>query len=240
MKHSLVFAFSFVFMLAATTVDAQKKVRGEGPVVSQDRNVGSFNSIHTHGSFNVTITDASGSSVKVDAQQNLQEYVIVETEGNELHIRNKKGVDIRADKEIEIHVSVSELKGIYLSGSGNIKSTNELKGSSSFEARSSGSGNIDLELQTSDLKTSIAGSGNIHLKGKTNEFEGRIAGSGNIKARDLQADNTSVNISGSGSAEVVANTKLDSRIAGSGDIKYWGNGAVSSKVMGSGSIRRQN
>lgn len=240
MKQSLLLAFSFVFVLAATTAHAQKRVKGEGPVVSQDRNVGPFNSIHTHGSFNVTITDATGSSVKVDAQENLQEYIIVETEGNELHIRNKKGVNIQSGKEVEIQVSVAELKGVYLSGSGNVKSTNELKGSQTFEARSSGSGNIDLNLQTSDLKTSIAGSGNIHLKGKTSDFEGRIAGSGNIKAKDLQADNTSVNISGSGSAEVVANTKLDSRIAGSGDIKYWGNGAVSSKVAGSGSIRRQN
>lgn len=228
-------------LVSTSAVHAQKKrIKGEGPVVSQDRKAGSFNSIHTHGSFNVTITDDATTTVKVDAQQNLQEYIEVETEGNELHIRPKKGYNIHPDKDIEIFVSVPELQGVYLSGSGNIRSTNLLNGSETFEARSSGSGNIQLEVQTSDLKTSLSGSGNIMLKGKTNDFEGRIAGSGNIKAKDLQSSNTSVSISGSGSAEVVANAKLDTRIAGSGDIKYWGNGSVSSKVSGSGSIRRQN
>lgn len=231
---------SFALLVTSTSLQAQKRIKGEGAVVSQDRSAGTFNSIHTHGSFNVTITDADTRSVKVDAQQNIQEYIIVETEGSELHIRNKKGYNIDPTKEIEVYVSVPELKGIYLSGSGNVRSTNQLTGSETFEAKSAGSGNMELEVQTSDLKTSIAGSGNIKLKGKTNDLNGSIAGSGNIKAKDLQSSNTSVSISGSGSAEVVANEKLDSRIAGSGDIKYWGNGAVSSKVMGSGSIRRQN
>lgn len=239
-KHSSLFVLSFALLFTTNSLMAQKKVRGEGPVVSQDRNTGTFSSIHTHGAFNVTITDASTRSVKVEAQQNLQEYILVETEGSELHIRNKKGYDIHSDKEIEVVISAPELKGIYLSGSGNVKSTNTLHGSESFEAKSAGSGNMNLDVETSDLKTSIAGSGNIMLKGKTKDLDGSIAGSGNIKAKDLQASNTSIKISGSGNAEVVANEKLDSKIAGSGDIKYWGNGAVSTKIMGSGSVKRQN
>jgi hypothetical protein len=228
-------------LLAATSLQAQrtKTVRGEGAVVTQDRNVGSFSSVHTHGSFNVTLTDESSNSVKVEAQQNLQEYIVVEVEGSELHIRHKKGYDIRGEKEIVIHVSAPALTGIYCAGSGNVKSTNTLTGSQTFEAKSSGSGNMNLDVETSSLKTSIAGSGNITLKGKTNDLEGRIAGSGNIKAKELQSANTSVSISGSGSAEVVATQKLDSKIAGSGDVKYWGDAAVNSKVMGSGSVHKE-
>ncbi|MBL7698597.1 MAG: DUF2807 domain-containing protein [Chitinophagaceae bacterium] len=240
MKKFVLTTFTLVLLVTSASLYAQKRVKGEGPSVTQERSVGSFNSIHTHGSFNVTITDADNRSVKVEAQQNLQEYIIVETEGDQLHIRHKKGVNLQADKDIEIHVSVPELKGVYLSGSGNIRSTNVLTGSSSFEASSAGSGNIHLEVQTTDLKTSIAGSGDITLKGKTTELDGRIAGSGNIRAKELQSNNTSISISGSGNAEVVANEKLDTKIAGSGDVKYWGNGSVSSKIHGSGSIRRQN
>jgi hypothetical protein len=56
----------------------------------------------------------------------------------------------------------------------------------------------------------------------------------------MQSQITSVSISGSGSAEVVANEKLDSKIAGSGDVKYWGNASVNSKIAGSGSVRKEN
>lgn len=228
-------------MEGSISLNAQnfKTIRGEGRVVTQDRNSGNFNEIYTHGSFDVEITDASSHSVKVEAQQNLQEYIEVEIKGSELHIRNKKGYTIKGEKEIMIHITAPALKGIYLSGSGNINSTNQLTGSQQFEIKSSGSGNISLNIETSSLQSSISGSGNITLKGKTNSFEGKIAGSGNIRAREMQSAITSVKISGSGSAQVVATEKLDTKIAGSGDVKYWGDASVSSKVAGSGTVSKQ-
>lgn len=242
MKSSYLILALSAMLITSLSAQAQrsKTVRGEGNVVTQERSVGSFNEIHTHGSFNVNITDAATNSVKVEAQQNLQEYVEVETRGNELHIRNKKGYDVRPSKEITINVSAHALTAIRCSGSGNIRSSNTLNGSDKLDVSSAGSGNIDLDVETTILKTSIAGSGNITLKGKTSDLEGSIAGSGNIKAKDMQSANTSVRISGSGNAEVVATQKLKSSIAGSGDVKYWGNASVDSKVMGSGSIRKQN
>ena len=241
MKQSFLLMMSLcVMILAGTSLKAQNKfIKGEGPAVTQDRDGGTFNEIHTHGSFNVEITDAGSNAVKVEAQQNLQEYIEIENKGGVLHVRNKKGYNIKTDKEIVIHVSAPALKGVHLSGSGNINSTNQLKGSDNFEVKSSGSGNISLDVETNSLKTAIAGSGNITLKGKTNDLDGRIAGSGNIRGKEMQSANTSVNISGSGSAEVVATQKLDTRIAGSGDVKYWGDASVDSKVQGSGSVSRQ-
>jgi len=242
MKQSLLLMISaWVMILGSTSLHAQKwqKVRGEGPAVKQDRDGGTFNEIHTHGSFNVQITDAATNSVKVEAQQNLQEYIEVENKGGELHIRNKQGYNIQPDGEITIFVSAPSLKGIYLSGSGNVISTNQLNGSDVFVIKSAGSGNVTIDLETADLKASISGSGNVTLKGKTSDLEGRIAGSGNIRARELQSANTSVQISGSGSAEVVATQKLNTNIAGSGDVKYWGDASVDSKVRGSGSVSRQ-
>ena len=242
MKQSLLVMMSVCVMtLVTTNIMAQKweKVRGEGPAVKQDRKGGNFNEIHTHGSFNVEITDGASNSVTVEAQQNLQEYIEVETSGSELHIRNKKGYNIQSDHDITVYVTAPSLKGIYLSGSGNVKSTNQLSGSDNFEIKSAGSGNVNVDVETADLKVSIAGSGNITLKGKTNDLEGRIAGSGNIKAKELQSANTSVHISGSGNAEVVATQKLNTNIAGSGDVKYWGDASVDSKVRGSGSVSRQ-
>jgi hypothetical protein len=242
MKKSILLLMSVcVMILGSTSLQAQKwqKVRGEGPAVKQDRDGGKFNEIHTHGSFNVEITDGATNSVKVEAQQNLQQYIEVENRGGELHIRNKEGYNIQPDGEITIYVTAPSLKGIYLAGSGNVKSTNQLNGSDVFEIKSAGSGNVTIDIETASLKTSIAGSGNVTLKGKTSDLEGKIAGSGNIRAKDLQSANTSVQISGSGNAEVVATQKLNTNIAGSGDVKYWGNASVDSKVRGSGSVSRQ-
>ena len=119
MKISFVMMVSLCALLLTTvSMKAQrfKKIKGEGEVVSQDRNGGNFDEIHTYGSFNVSITDAASHSVKVEAQANLQEYIEVETRGNELHIRNKNDYDINSDKHITIYVSAPEIKGVHCSG----------------------------------------------------------------------------------------------------------------------------
>lgn len=231
--------FSSVLSLSLITINADaQKISGNGQTVSRERQVGSFDEIQSSGSFDIVVTDGSNHQVRVEAEENLQEYIIVETSGDKLNVRHKKGVNFRATKPVIIHITAPALEAIRLSGSGNVKSTNTLNGSESFELRSSGSGNMTVNVETSDMKAAISGSGNITLKGKTRELAGSIAGSGNIRARDLQSEVTSVKISGSGSAEVVATQKLDSKIAGSGDVKYWGNASVNTSIAGSGSVRK--
>jgi hypothetical protein len=240
MKHFSILLAVCISLTAPLTAQKNKTIHGEGPAVTQDRNSGSFDEIHSKGSFDIIIADGSSHAVKVDAPSNIQEYVVVETKGNELHISNKKGYNLKTDKPVTIHVTAPTLHGIHSAGSGNITSENTLNGSDKFEIKSAGSGNITVDIETSSFNSSIAGSGNITLKGKTKDMDASIAGSGNIRAKEFQSAITSISIAGSGSAEVVATEKLSTRIAGSGDVKYWGNASVDSKVMGSGTIKKEN
>jgi hypothetical protein len=229
---------SAILTFSAVQVNAQR-VTGNGNVVSQDRDTKSFNEVHSRGSFNVVLTDGTDRKVRVEAEENLQQYITVEVQDDALVISTKKLVNLHPTKAMTVYVTAHALKGVKLSGSGNVKSTNTLTGSDEFEAKSSGSGNMTLDVETNSLDVAISGSGNMSLKGRTKNLDGSISGSGNIKARNLQADDTSIKISGSGGAEVVANVKLDSRIAGSGSVKYWGNASVDTKIAGSGSVHKQ-
>jgi hypothetical protein len=55
---------------------------------------------------------------------------------------------------------------------------------------------------------------------------------------DLQSENTTVKIYGSGNADVFASVKLDVHVAGSGDVRYKGNAQTSSSIAGSGSVKK--
>jgi len=238
--NKLLALFALV-MISSAQLHAQfQRVRGNGKVVTQERQTGSFDKVHSRGHFDVVITDGPSHKVSVEADENLQEYIIIETSGNTLEIRPKNHANIQSARSIKIHVTAPALSAVALSGSGNITSTNKLQGSDKFNLSSSGSGNIQVEIETGSLNASISGSGNMNLKGSTNQFEGKISGSGNIRAKEFQSNITTIRISGSGNAEVVANEKLDSHIAGSGDVRFWGNASVDSKIAGSGSVRRQN
>ena len=228
------------FFSVAAWAQGFQNVRGNENVTTEERDAGSFHKIHSSGSFDVFVTNGSNTSVKVEAEENLQKHVDVSVQGDALVIRPERGYNLRGTKPIKIYVTATGLKAIRNSGSGNIRCENTLKGSDAFEVAMSGSGNGLVDVEATTVKASISGSGNLELKGKTNSLDGSISGSGNIKGKELQSGITTVKISGSGNAEVVATQKLSSKISGSGGIKYWGDAAVESKVSGSGHISKQN
>ena len=85
-----------------------------------------------------------------------------------------------------------------------------------------GSGDIKLAVETSNVQAMIDGSGDISITGTTSNLKVNLSGSGDFNGFDLISQNTSVSISGSGSAGVFAQTDLTAIISGSGDVIYKG------------------
>jgi Putative auto-transporter adhesin, head GIN domain len=77
------------------------------------------------------------------------------------------------------------------------------------------------------------------MKGQTRDFRLRLSGAGKARCYDLMSENTSVDISGAGSAEVFASVALDADVSGAGSVRYKGNAArVNQQVSGAGSVKK--
>lgn len=225
-------------LLVCTALQAQwKKVTGNGNVVTQERNLVSFSEVSVAGGMQVTISQAGNTSVKVQADDNLQEYIITEVKGNKLIVKYQNNVSINS-KGVKVLVSMPSLNAASISGSGNIVSTEEMRSSGDFKASIAGSGSINVKTKASKVHANISGSGDIQLGGKTSELEVAISGSGSFKGYELKAEDAQVKISGSGNVETTASNKLDAVISGSGDIFYKGNPGLSLKSAGSGKIKK--
>jgi Putative auto-transporter adhesin, head GIN domain len=76
------------------------------------------------------------------------------------------------------------------------------------------------------------------LKGETKDFSADGSGSTDIKCFELLAENTNVELSGAGDAQVFASVKLDVQVSGAADVKYKGNAAVTKEISGAGSVKK--
>jgi hypothetical protein len=140
---------------------------------------------------------------------------------------------------LDFNITVANLKGISISGSGNVTGESRFV-SDEFFAKISGSGDMTLELEVANLESQISGSGSVNLSGKTHNHDAAISGSGKINAFDMDAKNVSIKISGSGDCKVNATETLTAKISGSGDVFYRGHPQINSKVSGSGSLESRN
>lgn len=193
-------------------------VSGSGHVVTDKRNVSGFSSVSLEGSGHLVVEQGAAESLTVTADDNLMPYLQAEVRGGTLALGEKPGANLNPSKDIVFNVTLANLDGLTLSGSGEVQA----KG-----------------IQSPKMKIDLSGSGDISAQGSADDFGVSISGSGNFHGDGLKSKRTKVDISGSGNAAVASSDTLDATINGSGSIEYVGSPQVRQNINGSGSVRRR-
>jgi hypothetical protein len=227
--------FLFALILAGTRVQAD----------NQTRKVDSFTEISLRIGANIHLEQGEKQSVEVTAKSSTLDELITEVKDGKLIIRfpNKNIFwnDFRPG-EITINITMPEINGLAVSGSGDILADDLIK-SKILDLSVSGSGNIKLkDLSAERVKSAISGSGNIIIAGKetAQDLSIVISGSGNFKGMDYSANDVTVKVVGSGNVGIEAKNNLYIRLAGSGNVTYKGKPSIDQSTTGSGSVRSQN
>lgn len=242
MKKSVQLLVCSIFFLS-TVANAQwsnERIKGNGKVVTDSRSTADYDQIKVMGSFDVDLVAGKEGTITVKAEENLQPYIKVEVEGNVLKVYTEKNKNISASigKKVQVTIPFEKISSLSLSGSGDVKSKSVIK-SDTFTAALSGSGNLNLDINTTTFDLKVSGSGDAVLKGNTENFTTRLSGSGDIDSNTLKAKNVDITISGSGDSKVFCSENLKARVSGSGDIQYKGDPKTKdTKVNGSGSITK--
>ncbi|MFI8379923.1 head GIN domain-containing protein [Leeuwenhoekiella sp. NPDC079379] len=227
----------------ATTANAQfwggKKIQGNGNLVTNNRDLSDYDEVGVAGSFDVILIAGKEGKISVEAEDNLQEYIITEVKGNKLKIYTKDGYNLNTSRNnvITITVPFEDISKVSMAGSGDIIGK-DLITADQFECAVAGSGDMVLEVNAKNISASVAGSGDLTLSGKSDKSILKVAGSGDLDASDLNSTDAEASVAGSGDISLNCDGgDLKASVAGSGDIRYSGKpNNVSSKIVGSGSV----
>jgi len=213
------------------------------PVLAEDeeRDVPSFSKISLRISGKVYLEQGETQSVKIVAKESTLEDIVTEVKDRTLNIRfpNNYWFKKMDPGKIEIYITVPEVDGLSVSGSGDIIAE-DIK-TRILDLAVSGSGDINIDdLSAERISAAISGSGEIDIDsgGVADELSVSISGSGNFKGGDFEAENVSARISGSGNCSVTSNGSVKAKIAGSGSVYYDGNPSIDASVAGSGKVRK--
>lgn len=229
----------FVFLIAATVLTSCNSITGNGNVISEKRNISDVHSIKTSGSIDIEISNGNSYSLVVEDDENLIPYIVTEVSNGMLNIHYKNNYSIM-DGHAKVMVTVPSLNKISTSGSSDIKGHGTIKSDNQLDIATSGSGDIDLEVDAPAINATSSGSGDIALSGRTKNFDCEISGSGDVKCSNLKSENANINLSGSSNSHVFASVGLKVKIAGSGDLYYSGNPASPEiHISGSGTVKAE-
>ncbi len=199
----------------------RKTVEGSGKVISEDREVKPFKEMEVTGIFDVFITQGDHESVRVEADDNLVQYIVTENKGEVLSISSDCKVNIKKPTKMIVHVTVKSLSRVDVQGIGDVKSKNALQGKK-FIMDVSGVGDVALEVNYSSIEMDYNGVGNITLKGKVDKISLDCSGVGDVDTYELVAREVNLDQSGVGDTKVYAQETIDIDFSGVGDVHYKG------------------
>ena len=238
MSNKVIFALAIIGIIGscASCSSSHSKVKGSGNLTTWEKAAPAFEKISVSSSAEVRFHKSQEYRVVVIVDENLEDYVVVETINNVLHVR-QKGERIRFTK-FSIDVYAPALSGVSMSGSGRFENIDKLT-AQRFESTISGSGRMYLNIECENFSGTISGSGKIEARGKSAIAEIRISGSGGFNGEEFSIKSVNVRVSGSGNTNVNVSETLTARASGSGRINYSGEPeSVDSSVSGSGQIRK--
>lgn len=237
MKYIRAISLILFTMLLVTCDEFYNCLDGDGDLVSENRSVAEFSGVNNSSPFDVRVIQDAETSIIVEADENLQQYIKTYVRGNTLIVESERDRCLDSRNRLVIEVRCPFIDRAILAGSGELQLYNFR--SDYFIASLSGSGDLELNdlIVRNDIELSSSGSGDITIDGKAINGTYVLSGSGDIDADRFRVDDCTVTLGGSGSMTVDFISKLYGNLTGSGNIYYYGNDSlVNIRVSGSGRV----
>jgi hypothetical protein len=211
-----------IIILAVTScVNGQfwKSVEGHGHVVSKERKTDSFSGLKVSSGIDVYLKQGDNETVTVEADENLQEYILTEVRGGVLNVYSE--YNIRDAERKRVYVTMKEVNSVKTTSAGDVYGETPIN-SDRLELSASSAGNIKLEVNAKKIDLDISSSGDISLTGETDMLRADLSSAGDLKAYDLKAREADVSVSSAGDADVNVSERITARASSAGDVNYKG------------------
>ncbi len=226
-------ASAMVFMAATSFAQDHKEetITGNGKLVTREVSVQPFDALKANGIYELKLSQGESESVKIEADENLQDLFQVRNEGSKLIIETKKleHKNLKTNDKMKVYVTFRNLKTLDLGTIGNVASEEQLA-FNDLDVNNKSVGNVNLKMTVNKLELKNTSVGNVRLSGKAENCIVRNTGVGSLQAGSFIVQTMNIENTGVGAAEVNAEKDLK--------VKDSFLGKVSNK--GSAHVRKMN
>ncbi len=231
---TLILAATMILSFSFSNVKAQTK--GNANVTTQEREVSDFKAIKVSCAINLILSQGDQQMVKVTTDENLQARLITKVSNGTLNLSCE---NVQNATKLDVYVTAVNLEKIDASGASKVTATTPLK-SDNFVLNTSGAAKTDMTIEAdvfnnetsgaatnkiilfaNKANTEISGAGSMTLKGTVEEHTTEVSGAGSLKALEFITDNTMAEVSGAGTARIMARKMLKADLSGAGSITYF-------------------
>lgn len=240
MKKALLFSIVSVFIFSACRQLGGMRIRGNGNIIKETRSVGSFNSIDVGGAIAVYVKQDSTTSVVVETDENVQEYIEAYIEGSTLEIHMQNNINLRTSNKVRVYISNPSYRSFEISGASEINSENTINSGGELEFRVGGASKGKLDVDAPKISADLNGASHLDINGRTKDLRIEASGASKFYGYDLQSENADVNVTGASRAELFASVSVSGHASGASHLYYKGNARENVETSGASKASKTN
>jgi hypothetical protein len=176
---SLLLVLSCSLVVISSCNIGGERIRGNGVIKTETRDEHGFQSIEAGGAIRVFVRQDSAYSVKVEADENLQQHIEVYMNKNTLVIRPESGYNLKPSQSIKVYVNGPAFRHFDISGASSIQTEGRVTSVDELYIDLSGASEAEMDIKSPvvgvEMWVPVA-----TLTGETREL--KVNGSGASKA----------------------------------------------------------
>ena len=220
------------FTIACSTDD---KMFPSSTITTDERIVENYDGIEVSSAFTVDVEFSDTEElIEIEANKNLQQYIIVEKSNGKLKIKLENDTHIHGGNMVlKAHIiTKNPISSVSASGASHIILVNTLEADIVY-FKLTGASTIYGAIESNILDAEVEGASSLTLKGMTTQLNGRLTGASLLNNFDLITNDVDLNLSGASNTSITANNNIDLVASGASVLRYKGN-AIEDNVKLSG------
>jgi hypothetical protein len=220
-----------IFGIVLLTSCDKETVNVSGEVTRVQVNLTGFTGLKVASSFSafVTFSDTE-EKIIVEANEDIQNLVVVEIKDNNLEIKLKKQTNIRGNATMNVYITTKNINYYLATGASRITLESELIAESA-KIDLSGASIFSGQLNTDNLELEAEGASQIDIFGKTGEFKAELSGGSGLLNYDFLVKNLTIALSGASNAQLAVSESIKIDAAGASSLTYEGAALVTEKHL---------
>lgn len=203
-----------------------------GNVTKQERAITDYNGIEVSTAMMVDVSfSTSEESIVVEADDNLQQHIIVEKVNNVLKIRIANNTNIRGNSTIKVHIVTKENIDYYAVSDASYVIVKDTIKTQTANINVSGASTFLSSIISSSLISNVDGASTLSLSGNVDSFQLRGDEASKVDGYGFSVNKLDIRISGASEANLTVNSSIDIDASGASSLLYKGNASITSSNL---------
>ncbi len=216
-----------------------ERVEPSGNILEEEISFEAFDELEVGNSFDLYLTQGNNTSVMLETDDNLREYVEINQYGKTIVVKLENGISTSGKATLKLYVTAPMLKKINASGASEIFVEEEWT-AENLDIELSGASNFEGVLAISNtLEIEMSGASVSDVEGNARDFELSMSGASGFRGYDFNTAYLDASLSGASSANITVDEEMEIEASGASSLKYKGAAVIKNQnISGASSVRK--